>query len=181
MKRFEVIMAGIGGQGLLLGGLILGDAAAIGERRYAVQIESYAPLARGGSSNSELVVSDEEIDYPRIQEADVLIALSKDALKSHKNKVKKDGIILLNSTDVKEYEEDKRIVEIPLTAIALETTGKAFTVSIVALGVVPRLTELISINSIISSLTRRAPAGTEALNIKAAEAGFTASEKIFAK
>ena len=179
MKRFEIIMAGIGGQGLLLGGLILGDAAAIGEKRYAVQIESYAPLARGGSSSSELIISDEEIDYPRIKAADVLIALSKEALVTHKDKVKPDGVILLNSTDVVEYEEDKRVVEMPLTSIALETTGKAFTVSIVALGVVPKLTELLSLNSILSSLSRRAPTGTEALNMKAAEAGFSAAEKVF--
>ncbi len=178
MKRFEIIMAGIGGQGLLLAGLILGDAAAIGEKKYAVQIESYAPLARGGSSSSELVISDDEIDYPRIKQADVLIALSKDALNAHKKKVRADGIILLNSTDVPEHEEDKRIIDMPLTAIAMETTGKAFTVSTVALGVVPRLTDMISINSIVSSLSRRAPTGTENLNMSAAEAGFAASEKI---
>ena len=57
MKRCEIILAGIGGQGLLLSGLILGDSAAISEKLYAVQIESYAPLARGGSSSSDIVIS----------------------------------------------------------------------------------------------------------------------------
>lgn len=178
MNRFEIILAGIGGQGLLLAGLILGDAAAIGEKKYAVQIESYAPLARGGSSSSELVISDGEIDYPQISRADVLVALSPEALEAHRHKVKEEGRILLDTANVPEYEPDQRILPVPLTELAKEHTGKTFTVSIVALGFIPRFTEMVTIDSILSSIGNRAPHGTEMINRAAAEAGYAAAGEI---
>ncbi|MDQ7822082.1 MAG: 2-oxoacid:acceptor oxidoreductase family protein [Candidatus Eremiobacteraeota bacterium] len=175
MERCEIILAGIGGQGLLLAGLILGDSAAIGEKKHAVQIESYAPLARGGASKSEIIISTNEIDYPKIQKADVLVALSKEALASSMNRVKPDGLIVLDST-VPLPGEDRRILHVPLTQIAVETTGKAFTVSIVALGLVARITGVVGITSILTSIGFRAPTGTEDINRKAAEAGYKTAE-----
>ncbi len=179
MKRFEIIMAGVGGQGLLVGGLILGQAASIHENKFAVQVESYAPLARGGSSSSELVISDKEIDYPRVQKADLLIALASGSIENYANKVKEDGTILINSTYIKEYDKnDKRIKALPLTDIAKESTGKPFTVSMTALGVIPNLTDTISLDAIIKSIEEKAPEGTASVNILAAKAGFEASASL---
>ncbi|MEK7871409.1 MAG: 2-oxoacid:acceptor oxidoreductase family protein, partial [Nitrospirota bacterium] len=62
--RYEIRLSGSGGQGLILAGIILAEAAGIYDKKYVVQTQSYGPEARGGVSKSEIVISDEEIDYP---------------------------------------------------------------------------------------------------------------------
>lgn len=175
MKRCEIILAGIGGQGLLVSGLILGDAAAINEKMHAVQIESYAPLARGGSSNSDIVISDEEIRYPRIERADVLVALADSSYMEHRDRVRDDGVIIFNSNGGEIPCDDPRVVAIPLKDIAVKATKKPITISMAALGLIPHLTDLVSFKSIKLSIAKKSPAGTADLNIAAAEAGNAAA------
>jgi 2-oxoglutarate ferredoxin oxidoreductase subunit gamma len=177
MERHEIILAGIGGQGLLLAGLILGDAAAIGEGKYAAQIEAYAPLARGAESKSELIISSEEIDYPKVKKADILVALSQDAYDNNIGRVKEEGFALVDSIAVKTPGGDS-VKLLPLNDIALQSTGKPFTVSIVALGALARITGMVQLNSLLTSINFRAPNGTEEINKKAAEAGYIAAEEI---
>ena len=62
--RYEIRLSGEGGQGLVLAGKILAEAAAIYDDKNATQSQSYGPEARGGASRSEVIISDEEIDYP---------------------------------------------------------------------------------------------------------------------
>jgi 2-oxoglutarate ferredoxin oxidoreductase subunit gamma len=175
MQKSEIILAGIGGQGLLLAGLILGDSAAIAEGKHATQIESYAPLARGGASKSEIIISDEEIDYPHIRKADILVALAQDAYSSSIRQVKPEGLVIIDSDLVNNIDNNHKHLSLGLTDIAKESTGKPFTVSIVALGVLARITGLISLPSLLNSINSRAPNGTEDINRKAAEAGFQAA------
>lgn len=177
MQKTEIILAGIGGQGLLLAGLILGDAAAILEGKYCVQTESYAPLARGGSSKSEIIISDSEIDYPKVRQADILVALSQDAYDSSVTQVKADGLIIVDS-DTTKTDTSIKTLSMPLTRIARESTGKTFTISIVSLGVLSRITGMVSITSLLGAIDYRAPRGTEEINKKAAEAGAMAAEKL---
>ncbi len=177
MQRTEIVLSGLGGQGLLLAGLILGDAAAISEGKFAVQTESYAPLARGGASKSEIVISDEEIDYPRVRKADILVALSQDAYDSCISQVKPDGLVLVESELVK-TDTPIKTLSLPLTQIARDSTGKAFTVSIVGLGVISRVTRVVDIGSLLTSINYRAPRGTEDINKKAAEAGARAADML---
>ena len=181
MNRYEIILAGIGGQGLLLAGLIVGDAAAISDGKYAVQTETYAPLARGGSSKSEIIISEEEIDYPKVRKADLLVALSQEAYDSNINQVKNDGLIIIETDMVKSFKEHKNLLSVPLTSIAMESTKKPFTVSIVALGVVSRVTGRTNMLSLVSSIGQRAPNGTEDINQKALEAGFLYAEKLHSR
>ncbi len=77
--RYEIRLAGEGGQGMILAGLILAEAAAIYAGKNAVQTQSYGPEARGGASKAEVVISDGEIDYPKVMDADVLLAMGQEA------------------------------------------------------------------------------------------------------
>ena len=73
--RTEFRLSGSGGQGLLLAGIVLAEAA-IHEGKNAVQTQSYGPEARGGASKAEVVVSDEDIDYAvRLRHAGVPVEL----------------------------------------------------------------------------------------------------------
>jgi len=94
--RVEFRLSGSGGQGLLLAGIVLAEAA-INEGKNAVQTQSYGPEARGGSSKAEVVISDSEIDYPKATEPDYLLALSNDAYKSYGVSMKKESSLQMRA------------------------------------------------------------------------------------
>jgi len=90
MKK-EIRICGFGGQGIVLTGVILGEAAARAGFE-AVQTQSYGPESRGGAARSEVVISTEPIDYPRVSRADVLIALSQSAYDSYAGELAEERI-----------------------------------------------------------------------------------------
>ena len=173
--RYELQLAGEGGQGLILAGIILAEAAAIYEGRNAAQTQSYGPEARGGASKSEVVISDEEIDYPKVVEADLLLAMNQEACDKYYYQLKKDGMLVVDSINV-ERVPSTRAHRIPITRIAEEATGKRITANVVALGVIVGLTGVVSRVAIEKAVTARAPKGTEELNLKALHAGMEAAE-----
>ena len=74
----QIVLTGTGGQGLILAGIILAEAAVL-DGKQAIQTQSYGPEARGGASRAEVIISDEAIDYPKVQKADTLLAMSQEA------------------------------------------------------------------------------------------------------
>ena len=76
LDRYEIRLSGSGGQGLVLAGIILAEAAGIYEGKNVVQTVSYGPAARGGTSRADVVISDEEIDYPKAMGLDILLAMN---------------------------------------------------------------------------------------------------------
>ncbi|MFC1863471.1 2-oxoacid:acceptor oxidoreductase family protein, partial [Thermodesulfobacteriota bacterium] len=97
---YEIRLSGTGGQGLVLAGLVLGEAAAIHERLYAIQRQSYGPEARGGASRSDVIISDEEIEDPVIDEPDILLAMSQESYDRYGNKLKRKGILIVDKSMV---------------------------------------------------------------------------------
>ena len=91
---------GFGGQGIILAGVILGEAATRAGHR-AVQTQSYGPESRGGAARSEVVISSEEIDYPRVSYADVVVALSQEGYEKFGTEVGDGGIVVVDSDLVK--------------------------------------------------------------------------------
>ncbi|MHB1416470.1 MAG: 2-oxoacid:acceptor oxidoreductase family protein [Chloroflexota bacterium] len=176
-ERYEVRLAGVGGQGLQLAGLILAEAAAIYENKNVVQSQSYGAEARGGPSMSEVIIGDGDIDYPKVTEPDLLLALSQDAADRYVPQVKKDGLIIADAEHVERISTNKRLLRLPITSVATEATGRPVA-SIVALGVISVMTGIVSRDSIRQAVLARAPKGTEAMNVKALEAGFVLAERI---
>jgi 2-oxoglutarate ferredoxin oxidoreductase subunit gamma len=174
--RFEVRLAGEGGQGMILAGIILAEAASIYGGKNAVQTQSYGPEARGGASKSEVVISSEEIDHPEVLEADVLVALSQEAYKKFSDGVKPDGLLIVDADKVSGATD--KAIKIPVTRLAFETTGRQITANTVALGVLVGLTGIVSKTDIEKAVTARAPRGTEEMNRKALQAGFDAAEQV---
>lgn len=176
-KRTEIRLAGEGGQGMILAGIILAEAAAIYDGKQATQTQSYGPEARGGASRSEVVISDGEIDHPEVLSADVVITLSQKAYKKFAKSIRPDGVLIVDEDRVK-TDEDFHGIRIPIVRIARETTGKSITANTVALGVLIGLTSLVSRSAIEKAVAARAPKGTEEMNSKALQAGFAAAEQI---
>jgi 2-oxoglutarate ferredoxin oxidoreductase subunit gamma len=175
--RIEVRLAGEGGQGMILAGIILAEAAAIHDGKNAVQTQSYGPEARGGASKAEVVISPGEIDHPEVLEADVVVALSQEAFKKFASSVKPGGWLIVDADKV-DSSPAPQAVRLPITKMAVETTGKIITANTVALGVLVGLTDVVSRDAIEKAVTARAPRGTEDMNRKALQAGFDAAEQV---
>ncbi|MGQ9671121.1 MAG: 2-oxoacid:acceptor oxidoreductase family protein [Desulfosoma sp.] len=173
--RYEVRLSGSGGQGLIMAGIILAEAAGIHDGKYVCQTQSYGPEARGGASMSEVVISDEEIDYPKAIKPDVLLAMNQKSCDAYFFDLKPEGMLIVDSTFVKQV-PTTRAVAIPFTQIARSELKKEMTANIVALGSLAVLTRCVSLSSLEAAVLDRVPPGTEVLNKKALEAGINAAK-----
>lgn len=171
--RTEIRLAGEGGQGMILAGIILAEAAAIYDGMQVVQSQSYGPEARGGASKSEVILSDERIDFPEVIDADILIALSQEACDKFAPELKPNGLLIIDTDNVTKIPRPDA-VRLPITTIAQETTGRAITANTVALGILVELTGIVSKGAISQAVAARAPKGTKEMNQAALEAGFAA-------
>ena len=176
-KRTEIRLAGEGGQGMILAGIILAEAAAIYGGKQVTQTQSYGPESRGGASRSEVVISDGEIDHPEVLSPDVVVALSQEAYNKFGGTVRAGGLLIVDGERVK-TSADFTGIKIPVMHIAEESTGKAITANTVALGVLVGLTGVVTREAIASAVAARAPKGTAEINRKALEAGFAAAEQV---
>lgn len=175
-ERVEIRLAGEGGQGVILASVILAEAATL-EGLCVTQVQSYGPEARGGASKAEIVLSTQEIDYPEVLQADILVALSQEALRQFSTDVREDGLILVDEDRV-EADNQAHLVRLPFTRLAFETTGRIITANMVALGALVGLTDIVSRAALEEAVRKRAPRGSEEVNRKALEAGFTAAMAI---
>jgi 2-oxoglutarate ferredoxin oxidoreductase subunit gamma len=172
-QRYEVRLSGSGGQGLVLGGVILAEAVALYEGLNAVQTQSYGPEARGGASKSEVIISDAEIDYPKATAIDLLLTLTQESCDKYSPDLKDGGIILADSRMVTKLPEgDYKVYHLPIIDTAKEKVGKVFVANIVALGAIARLVDSVSIESVEKAVLSRVPKGTEELNKRALKLGY---------
>jgi 2-oxoglutarate ferredoxin oxidoreductase subunit gamma len=175
MARYEIRLGGSGGQGLIMAGIILAEAAGIYDGKYVCQTQSYGPEARGGASKAEVVISDEEIDYPKAVKPDLLLAMNQSSCDTYLFDLKPSGMIVVDLTFVKQIPTTKAIA-IPFTQIAREKFGRDMTANIVALGAIVSLTGVVSLKSLEAAVLARVPPGTADLNRQALEAGIEAAK-----
>jgi len=173
--RLEVRLAGMGGQGMILAGIILADAA-IRDHKYAVLTQSYGPEARGGASSSEVIISDEEIDYPEILEADILLCMSQQACDRYYPSAKRSGLLVVDAAHVLRT-PTLRAIRADLTTWAVEATGREITASVVALGFLVGLTDVLSRAALEGAVLARAPRGTGEINLQALDRGLAEAER----
>ena len=164
MKK-EIRICGFGGQGIVLAGVILGEAATRAGFE-AVQTQSYGPESRGGAARSEVVISSEPIDYPRVSRADVLIALSQAAYDSYANDVADNGTVVVDGDLV----EADGVNAVPFTTTA-ENVGRKIVANMVMLGYLTALLDLVPPEVLEATIMDNIPKGTEELNRRAVQAG----------
>jgi len=173
--RYEVRLSGSGGQGIIMAGIILAEAAGVYDGKYVCQTQSYGPEARGGASKAEVVISDEEIDYPKAIKPDLLLAMNQKSCDAYFFDLKPEGTLVVDSTFVKQT-PTTRAIAIPFTQIARAELKREMVANIVALGALAMLTKVVSLGSLEAAVLARVPAGTEDLNRKALEAGINAAK-----
>ncbi|MEA3339600.1 MAG: 2-oxoacid:acceptor oxidoreductase family protein [Chloroflexota bacterium] len=174
MERYEVRLAGTGGQGAILAGILLAEAA-IRDGKNVVQSQSYGPEARGGASRSEVVISDDAILYPKVLQPNVTLCMSQEACDKYGGQMGKDGLLILDDCHVGRA-PTTQAVRMPMTTTAQEVAGRKIVANVVGLGVLVGLTGIVSRESLEAAVKERAPQGTEEINLKALAAGFEAAK-----
>lgn len=173
MERLEVRIAGFGGQGVVLAGVLLGRAA-LEEGRYAVQTQSYGAEARGGAARSEVVIASEPVLYPEVVAPHVLAVLSQPALDRYLPDLRDEGTLILDEELVSRVPERPagRILRGRFTAVAAGELGRPIAANMVMLGFLVGATGLVAPDSLRQAVAKGVPPGTEQLNLKAVERGI---------
>ena len=169
----QVRFAGLGGQGIILMGEILGEAAVL-EKKYVGQTSSYGAEARGSACKADVIISESWIDYPEVTEADVLGCMSQGTYEQHKAKVNpKNGTIFIDAQLIK---PDPSIpikhIPIPATETALKDLGNRMVANMVLLGAMAKARGLIGEESLLRALSNRVPPSFLELNKKALALGL---------
>ena len=165
MSRHEIRFSGFGGQGIITAGYILGKAAALYDGRHVTLIKSYGPESRGGASSAQLIISDEEINYPRVTEPKLLVAMSQEAYTKYVDELAAGGLLLVDEdlVDLSHPRDDIRVCAIPATRIAETELGRKIVANIVMLGFVAANTHIVSVEGIREAVLSSIPKGTEEL------------------
>jgi 2-oxoglutarate ferredoxin oxidoreductase subunit gamma len=178
--RIEVRLAGSGGQGLILAGLVLAEAAGVFDGREVAMVQSYGPEARGGTSKAEVIISEEPIDYPLCTRVDLLLVLNQEACDAYCWDLKPFAWIVVDE-DLVAHPPSSRAITLPFTTVATEKLKKTMVANVVALGSIAELTGIVSRRSLEKSLLMRVPSGTAELNKKALSLGARLAHKFLGK
>jgi len=179
LPRCEVRIAGFGGQGIIKAGVILGMAACLYSHMNGTQTESYGPEARGGACRSEVVISDEEIDYPNVETPDVLIAMSQLAYKMYSSDIKENGTIILDPDMIPYRTTLKKVknYEIPATRIA-EKAGSRVVANSVMLGAFAAIFKIIERTAMEKAIAANFPPEARKMNLLAFRRGYNLAKKL---
>ena len=172
MGRVEIRIAGFGGQGIVLSGQIIGQAASIYDNRFATFTQSYGPESRGGSCTAEVVTSDEPIGYPYVLSPQVLIIMSREAYAKYGRNHAAGTLVIIDSDLVKPApSHNPALLSIPATHMAREM-GRAVVANIIMLGLLAAVSDAVSTEALRKSILASVPEGTAEFNIKAFELGY---------
>ncbi|MGL4485023.1 MAG: 2-oxoacid:acceptor oxidoreductase family protein [Anaerovoracaceae bacterium] len=168
--RINVRIAGAGGQGVILASVQLAEAYGLGEDFFVSQTQSYGPEARGGTCKAEVVISDENIDYMKVDEADVFVALNQAAYDKYSHRNSSKAKTLVNSTLVKT--ENEKHYKIPATQIA-EEMGNAFVVNTVMLGALTKLLPKLHYPTVEEEIKSKFKGTLVGINLTAYKKGYS--------
>ena len=172
--KSRIILAGFGGQGIIVGGKLLAYAA-MKEGREVTHYPSYGAEMRGGTCNCAVIISDEPIASPIINESDITVVLNLPSKNKFEKTVVKKGIMLMNSSLIDAVPGgDLKYFNVPASLIA-EESGSVRATNMVMLGALSKISELVSIDSLVASIKEVFPNITEnlmSININAMKTGY---------
>ena len=176
-KRTEIRITGIGGQGVVLAGHIIGHACAVNGGMHATMIQSFGPEARGSACSTTLAVSETEVLYPYISRPDIFVVMSAEGYEKFRDELADDGVLVYEK-DLVAYEpkEGQRAFGVSSTRIA-EEIGRSIVQNIVMLGFFAAATRIVPVETMRQAVEESVPKGTETLNLRAFDAGCAAFEE----
>jgi 2-oxoglutarate ferredoxin oxidoreductase subunit gamma len=173
LKRTEIRLSGAGGQGIVLAGQILGQAASLYEKgKSATFTQSYGPEARGGSCSAEVVISNESVGYPYVISPQVLVVMSQEAYNKYTQDLSSETLVIIDSDLVKpSLSNNLKILSIPATGLA-RGMGRAVVANIIMLGFMAAVSDAVSAKALKEAILATVPEGTGEFNIKAFTTGY---------
>ncbi len=173
MPVVEIRVAGFGGQGVILAGMIIGKAASIFQNGYATLTQSFGPEARGSACSAQVILSDQPVLYPYVTRPDVLIAMSQDAYTRFSPELKPSGMLLVEEDLVRitDVPPGVRAFSVPATRLA-EEIGRRLVLNIVMVGFFGAVTRLLEPEALRKAVADSVPRGTEQMNLRAFDRGF---------
>jgi 2-oxoglutarate ferredoxin oxidoreductase subunit gamma len=171
-KKVEIRISGHGGQGVVLAGQILGNAA-VYDGKNALQTQTYGAEARGSLARSEVIIADGKIGFPAVRKCDVLVAMNQKSLDAHLKYLKKEGILIVDSSSVENIPEVRvRIFKIPATETAKKAFGENIYANMIILGALTRIANLVSGESMEKAIKENVPERTVDVNLNAFRRGL---------
>lgn len=175
-EKYDIRLSGTGGQGLILAGIVLADAAIL-DGKSAVQTQSYGPEARGGASKAEVIISDSPILYPKVILPKYLLLMSQEATRLYAKNIDPAGTVVIDTTMVLDVPEiNAKAIKIPITQLAREEIGNELTANMLAIGAVAASGKIVTKESLEKIISKRL-AKVAALNIKAMNLGWELASK----
>ncbi len=174
MPVTEIRIAGFGGQGVILAGMVIGKAATIFDNKFVTLTQSFGPEARGSACSVQLIVSNEPVLYPYITKPDILVVMSQEACTRFAPQIKPGGLMLYEQELIKldkQLAANIRTFGIPATRFA-EELGRKLVLNMVMVGFVTAMTALTTADAVRKAVADSVPRGTEKLNLAAFEKGF---------
>lgn len=171
--RHEIILSGAGGQGLILAGAILAEAAGIFEGKEVVQTQSYGIQARGGASQSTVIISDERIWFPEVLTPDILLCLSQESYERYSPKLRNGGLLIIDQDlvdDTGNIRDTIKCVAFPFTAQA-EKMNRRIVANVIALGALAIVAGAVKPESIAKAIPSRLPERNVAIALAALKVG----------
>jgi len=168
--RKEIVVTGFGGQGIVLAGRILGQAAALGDKKESTLVQSYGPESRGGACSAQVIVADTVIQYPYIKTPDVLVCMSQSAYDKYKDQLKPDGLLLVDR-DLVKTDGRREFFAVPATRMA-EELGRVMMANIIMIGFTVAVAGVVSEAAARGAVAASVPRGTEKVNDQAFTKGF---------
>ncbi|MDY6970739.1 MAG: 2-oxoacid:acceptor oxidoreductase family protein [Thermodesulfobacteriota bacterium] len=171
IMRNEIVITGFGGQGIVLAGRILGQAAALGDHMQSTLVQAYGPEARGGACSAQVITSDGPIHYPYVRHPDILVCMSQAGYDKFIGQIKENGILLIDRDLVQPHGIKTDFFSIPSTRMA-EDLGRKMMANIMMLGFVTAVTGAVSVDAVRKAVVESVPKGTEELNTVAFNKGY---------
>jgi 2-oxoglutarate ferredoxin oxidoreductase subunit gamma len=159
----ELLIAGFGGQGIVLAGRLIATAA-LAEDREVVWAPSYGPEMRGGPVHCTIIVSSTRIGSPEVSLADSLLIMDNASMQKFAGRMKPGGLLIINSSLIPAAQstDDYHLIEVPATRAA-EELGEPRVANVIMLGAFLRVRPIVSTDSLVGAMRLFAPKGKEHL------------------
>ena len=172
-KHVNIRFGGFGGQGIITASYILGFAGVMYEGKDALQTQSFGTQARGGQCRAEVMLSDSPLNYAPMEESDILIVMSQPALDSYLKALRPEGLLLVDSSIVKEIpgRNDIETLRIPATVMATKMGNKVIA-NMILLGALVEKTHIVTKESLEKAIKDTIPSKLVELNLQAMDEGI---------
>lgn len=178
INRCRFVFSGSGGQGVITASIILAEAAVLFDNLNAVQTQAYGAAARGGSTRADVIISNAEINFPKVVQPNFLVCLTQEAYNKFYPIIRPGGILLTDVRFVKlDRKVDARQKPLPMYEKVMDQIGKPIVFNICMLGAVIALTQIVKPDSVMQTLATRIPSGLLDLNQQALELGMALGEQ----